>query len=126
MPLTIGQLAKSSGVPSSTVRYYERIALLKPEKRSTGNYRLYGTDALERLRFIRAAQAVGFGLDDISTLLSGAACRDVQHLIERRLADVAQRLRDLRHVQRVLASSLVECRRARNKECPVVVKLKRS
>ncbi|MBI3839924.1 MAG: MerR family transcriptional regulator [Planctomycetia bacterium] len=126
MTLTIGQLAKAAGVPSSTVRYYERIVLLEPESRSMGNYRLYGTIAMERLRFIRAAQAVGFGLDDISTLLNGAACRDVECLIERRLADVARRLRDLRHVQRVLASCLEECRSARNKECPIVVKLKRS
>jgi MerR family mercuric resistance operon transcriptional regulator len=126
MSLTIGQLAKAGGVPSSTVRYYERIGLLEPDSRSTGNYRLYGPTAMERLRFIRSAQSVGFGLDDIATLLGGAACRDVQCLIERRLADVAGRLRDLRHVQRVLASCLDECRAARNKECPVVVKLKRT
>lgn len=126
MSLTIGQLAKTAGVPSSTVRYYERIGLLECDNRSAGNYRLYGPAAAERLRFIRAAQAVGFGLDDISTLLRGASCRDVQGLIESRLADVAGRLSDLRHVQRVLATCLKECRSARNKECPVVVKLKRS
>jgi DNA-binding transcriptional MerR regulator len=124
MSLTIGQLAKAGGVPPSTVRYYERIGLLEPDSRSAGNYRLYGPAAMERLRFIRSAQAVGFGLDDIATLLGGAACRDVQGLIERRLADVAGRLRDLRHVQRVLALCLDECHDARNKECPVVVKLK--
>jgi DNA-binding transcriptional MerR regulator len=126
MSLTIGQLAQAGGVPSSTVRYYERIGLIEPESRSMGNYRLYGAAAIEQLRFIRSAQAIGFGLDDISTLLGGAACKDVQSLIDRRLADIAERLRDLRHVQRVLTSCLAACRGARNKECPVVVKLRRT
>jgi DNA-binding transcriptional MerR regulator len=52
---TISQLAHAASVPTSTVRYYERIGLLQPEARSAGNYRLYGPEALARLRFIRAA-----------------------------------------------------------------------
>jgi DNA-binding transcriptional MerR regulator len=52
---TISQLARAAGVPTSAVRYYERIGLLQPHGRTGGNYRLYGKEALERLRFIRAA-----------------------------------------------------------------------
>ena len=111
---TIGQLAHAAGVPTSTVRYYERIGVLFPEGRTAGNYRLYGPEALARLHFIRAAQATGFTLDDITALLqlqgvTSATCQDVQTLIEARLGDIAQRLTDLRHVQRVLKAALKQC-----------------
>src|SRR5215813_5732090 len=88
---TIGQLARAAGVPTSTVRYYERIGLLHPDARTAGNYRLYGEDALECLRFIRAAQRTGFTLEDITALLqlrdvTPELCQEVQVLIEARLS----------------------------------------
>ena len=112
---TIGRLAREAGVPTSTVRYYERIGLLHANGRTGGNYRFYSATALERLRFIRAAQASGFTLDDVTALLNlrdgeSAPCQEVQSLIEERLSDMAQRLKDLQHVQRVLKSSLKLCR----------------
>jgi DNA-binding transcriptional MerR regulator len=106
---TIGELAAQAGVPASTVRYYERAGLLRPSSRSTSNYRLYSDDELERLRFIRAAQATGFTLEDVKSLLRPAACGKVQGLIEERLAYVAERMKELRHVQRVLKGALGEC-----------------
>jgi DNA-binding transcriptional MerR regulator len=113
---TIGGLARVSGVPTSTVRYYERIGLVHPDGRSDGNYRLFGEEAVERLQFIRAAQATGFTLEDITALLNFrddamACCKEVQVLIEQRHSDVKQRMEDLRHVQSVLKSSLEKCRR---------------
>ena len=108
--LTIGELAKAAEVPTSTVRYYERAGILRPSGRSAGNYRVYSATELERLRFIRAAKATGFTLDDIRALLRPAACGKVQSLIERRLSDVSERMRELRHVQKVLRASLSECR----------------
>ena len=107
--LTIGELARAAGVPTSTVRYYERAGLLRPSGRSSGNYRVYSKSELERLRFIRAAQATGFTLKDVKALLRPAACGKVQGVIEERLADVAKRMKELRHVQRVLRASLSEC-----------------
>lgn len=108
--LTIGELAKAAEVPTSTVRYYERAGILRPSGRSAGNYRVYSATELERLRFIRAAKATGFTLDDIRSLLRPAACGKVQSLIEQRLSDVGERMRELRHVQKVLRASLSECR----------------
>jgi len=107
--MTIGVLARAGGVPVSTVRYYERVGLLRPSGRSGGNYRLYADEDLERLRFIRAAQATGFTLADIRELLRPTSCRRVQERIERRLADVGDRLGELRHVQRVLREALTLC-----------------
>jgi MerR family mercuric resistance operon transcriptional regulator len=107
--LTIGELAKAAGVPASTVRYYERAGLLRPVARSPSNYRLYSSAELERLRFIRAAQATGFSLGDVTELLRPAACAKVQTLIEDRLSLVAERMKELRHVRKVLRASLEEC-----------------
>ncbi|MCH8135258.1 MAG: MerR family transcriptional regulator, partial [Proteobacteria bacterium] len=93
--LTIGALAKQAGVPTSTVRYYERRGLLRPEGRSEGNYRLYGEEAMDRLQFVRSAQAAGFTLSDISALLrfrdgDAAPCKEVQDLITVRPAQVVE------------------------------------
>lgn len=109
-PLTIGQLAKAGAVPTSTVRYYERAGLLRPSGRSDSNYRLYTNEDLQRLRFVRAAQGTGFTLDDIQQLLRPARCDRVQGLIERRLAEVVARTRELRHVEKVLRGALGRCR----------------
>ena len=113
--LTIGELARAAGVPTSTVRYYERVGLVRPSGRTAGNYRYYAEELLDRLRFIRAAQDTGFTLGDIRSLLEfrdgdTAPCREVQTLIENRLADVAERLGDLHHLLDVLQNSLGRCR----------------
>jgi MerR family mercuric resistance operon transcriptional regulator len=107
--LTIGELARAADVPISTVRYYEREGLIAASGRSASNYRLYGRADLERLRFIRAAQASGFTLADVKTLLRPAACGRVQALIEHRLAEVEQRMAELRRLKRVLERSLHDC-----------------
>jgi MerR family mercuric resistance operon transcriptional regulator len=113
---TIGQLARAVAVPTSTVRYYERSGLLQPDGRTEGNYRVYGSAALERLRFILAAKANGFTLEDVQALLDfragrTAPCEEVQKLIEDRLSQLETRLEQLQHVQDVLHSSLDECRK---------------
>ena len=128
---TIGELAKTVEAPASTLRYYERIGLLRPEGRSVGNYRLYGEESLERLRFIRASQATGFRLKDVTTLVglrdgSAEPCKEVEVLIEERLAELEQRMKDLRRVKKVLSSSLRLCQEAPEKDhCEVIEKLSR-
>ena len=69
----------------------------------------YSDDDLERLRFIRAAQATGFSLGDATALLRPAPCGRVQQLIEERLEHVEARMKDLRHVKRVLGAALKTC-----------------
>ncbi|MEX0641413.1 MAG: heavy metal-responsive transcriptional regulator [Pirellulales bacterium] len=127
---TISQLARAVGIPTTTVRYYERIGLMAPEDRSPGNYRLYSDKSLATLKFIRAAQAIGFTLDDVKTLLDRGdvktpSCADVQSLIEDRLAEIAHRMKDLRHVQRVLKAALAKCReKERAGRCYVIETLR--
>lgn len=114
-PYTIGQLAKTAGVPASTVRYYERQGLLSPDGRSEGNYRVYDGGSLRRLRFIRTAQFTGFRLKDIRLLLemrdgSTGSCCDVQVIIEERLGGLDETLGELQRIRRVLAEALDWCR----------------
>ena len=127
---TISQLAKAAEVPTTTVRYYERIRLVEPEDRSQGNYRLYSDESLSKLKFVRAAQAIGFTLEDVKALLGihggrTPSCDEVQMLIEERLADIEKRLKDLRHVKRVLNSSLKKCLDSKqNENCQVIETLR--
>jgi MerR family mercuric resistance operon transcriptional regulator len=115
--LTIGELARTLEIASSTIRYYERIGLLPPEERSPGNYRLYGPNSLRRLRFT---------LDDVKTLVRGQSgsspsCRRVQQLIEKRLAEIETQLENLGHVRKLLKSSLRKCRETEQASCCHVI-----
>jgi MerR family mercuric resistance operon transcriptional regulator len=123
---TIGRLAEKVGIPASTVRYYERIGLLEPEDRTQGNYRLYGQFSLRRLRFIRAAQSIGFTLDDIRLLMGAQnrrspSCRDVQRLIAARLTEIDKQMTNLRNVQKVLKASAAKCRKTERARCCHVI-----
>ncbi len=120
--LTIGELARGEGIPTSTVRYYERAGLMTPTRRTMGNYRIYDEQAADRLRFVRAAQATGFTLDDIKSLLqyrdgSTAPCKEVRVLIEKRLVSVRERMGQFRHVEKVLRGFLSACRKS-DQEAP--------
>ncbi len=125
-PLTIGRLARTAGVSTSAVRYYERAGLIAPAGRTAGNYRYYEPEALERLRFIRAAHRAGFALDDVGTLRalrdgSLAPCAEVEALIEHRLEGIARRMADFRRIRRQLQASLEACREAaKNGHCGVL------
>lgn len=126
-PLTIGEAAKAADVRTSTVRYYEREGILRPTTRSASNYRLYSDEDVHRLRFIRAAQATGFTLQDITELLRPTACRRVQRLIEDRLGVVAERMKELRHVHKVLKASLDTCQKHEETgRCKVIAELSAS
>jgi MerR family mercuric resistance operon transcriptional regulator len=119
---TIGELARTAEIPTTTVRYYERIGLVVPDDRSLGNYRLYSPASLRRLKFIRAAQSIGFTLDDIRALLGAQdgkvpSCSEVQSLIKERLAEIEVHLASLRHVQKLLKSSLAKCQESARARC---------
>src|SRR5262249_6298958 len=109
------------------VRYYERIGLLHPAGRTAGHYRVYGAEALNRVRFIRAAQTTGFTLADILALLhlqddgTPARCRDVQISIEARLADLEQQLAALHHVRAALTPSVPLSRQPQHEDDRCVV-----
>jgi len=126
---TIGQLACAAGVPTSTVRFYERRGLIRPDARTDSNYRTYSAGAAERLKFIRAAQASGFSLKDIKEMLAltysaHPPCAEVAALIKHRLDDVRGRLRELKRVDRALTAALNSCCDGGPDWCAVIERLK--
>lgn len=114
--LTIGKLAKTVGVPTSTIRYYERQKLIHPVGRSRNRYRYYDETSVERLRLIRAAHRSGFTLADTAILLAllrgrKRDCGQFTELAERRLEGVKNALADLTCLRDILAGFLQTCRR---------------
>jgi MerR family copper efflux transcriptional regulator len=99
--MQIGELASRSGVSTKTIRYYESIGLLPPPARSASGYRDYDTSTLDRLAFIRAAQAVGLSLGEIRSIVAlrdegQTPCGHVLDLLRTRSAELDRRITELR------------------------------
>jgi DNA-binding transcriptional MerR regulator len=98
--MRIGELGKKAGLSAKTIRYYEDIRILPEPDRTSSGYRDYDEGALDRLRFIKAAQAVGFRLGEIREVLAFAdrgetPCLHVTQLMEERIRSLSQHIRDL-------------------------------
>lgn len=111
--MKIGEVSQQSGVGIEALRFYERSGLLGKPGRSQSGYRLYGEGVLERLAFIRKAQSLGFSLDEIRHIISDAEkgespCDDVRTIVRRRLAEVADRIKEMQRHHRELAHTLEE------------------
>jgi DNA-binding transcriptional MerR regulator len=125
--LTRGELARAGGVNRETIRYYERHGLLPEPARSDSNYCLFDEQAVERLRFIKRAQAVGFSLGEIRELLDirfvpNAACGDVHTMVEARIAAIEAQLRALEDMRVVLLELAQACPGGDHHldECPIL------
>src|SRR5438132_12088481 len=99
--IAIGVLATHTGANIETIRYYERVGLLPTPARSSGGYRMYGTEHLKRLSFVRRARALGFSVAEVRKLLSLAdqrrrSCAEVRTVAEAHLDDVQADIADLR------------------------------
>jgi Cu(I)-responsive transcriptional regulator len=101
--MTIGALAKASGVKIVTIRYYEQAGLLPVPPRTEGNYRSYKPEHLQRLQFIRRLRNLGFTLEQVSDLLRLAsnrnhACDDVDRMTREHLVTVEEKIRVLQNL----------------------------
>lgn len=106
--MRIGELAGELGLNARTIRYYESIGLLPEPERTGGNYRDYGKDDLERLRFIKAAQRLGLTLDEIREVLAFAErgeppCGFVRDRLRREVAAIDARIAELQTLRGELA-----------------------
>jgi len=121
---TIGNVAEAAGVGVETVRYYERRGLVPQPGRAMGAYRRYGKDHVDRIRFVKRAQALGFSLEEIQTLLAledGTNRKSIRRIATARLEETRRRIADLRGIERVLAHLLHECEtNARSPRCPII------
>ena len=105
--MLIGEVARRSGVPAKTLRYYEDIGLLDPPARTSSGYREFDHDILDRLVFIRAAQAVGLSLGEIRGIVAlrddgDTPCGHVLELLRTRAGEIDRTIRELRVLQRDL------------------------
>ena len=108
--MRIGELARQSGVPATALRYYEHLGLLPEPGRTESGYRVYGEEAVDRLAFIRAAQAVGLTLAEVRQVLGvrdagEAPCRVVIDLIDHRHVEVKARIAELRRSTLLICTS---------------------
>ncbi|MBI3284251.1 MAG: MerR family DNA-binding protein [Burkholderiales bacterium] len=121
--LTIGQLARAAGVGIETIRYYQRRVLLPLPPKQVG-FRTYPGALAERIRFIKRAQELGFTLDEIATLLQLEDSDDrvaIRKVAADRLAQVEDKLADLRQMQAMLAQLIHECEAtAAGQACPII------
>lgn len=98
--MRIGQLADAAGLTPKTIRYYESIGLLAAPARQANGYRHYDRSTLERLAFIRDAQAAGLTLSEVGRILQMKAdgegtCQHTRSLLHRHLDDVTEQIRRL-------------------------------
>jgi len=107
--MRIGELARECGVNSKTIRYYEAFGLLPKAARAPSGHRIYSERDLQRLRFIRRAKGIGLPLASIRQITTFADTGSCQHLRPRlkelivaQLAEIENRIKDLRALQRVL------------------------
>ncbi|MCL7942284.1 helix-turn-helix domain-containing protein [Halomonas sp. ATCH28] len=112
--MQIGDLARAAGTKVVTIRYYEKIGLLREPERSAGNYRSYSPDALDRLRFIRRCRELGFSLDQIRDLLALSSdteqsCAEVDEIVAVHLAEVEKKIVDLQALAEQLRSISASC-----------------
>lgn len=110
-PLKIGEVAKQTGIGIETLRFYERSGLLDAPVRTEAGYRLYGTDALVTLEFIKRAQMLGFTLTEIKRIIaesrSGESpCDEVRETVRQRLVELDERLRQMQLYRDALAKTL--------------------
>ena len=121
---TIGNVAEAAGVGIETVRYYERRGLVPQPGRGMSSYRRYGRGHVDRIRFIKRAQDLGFTLEEIASLLAledGTDRRSIRRIAAARLEETRRRIADLRRIERALAHLLHECEtHIRAPRCPII------
>ena len=112
--MKIGSLAETTGTPVETIRFYEREGLLPPPARAENNYRVYLPAHVERLAFVRQCRSLDMTLDEIRALIElrekpAADCGDIYALLDEHIGHVAQRIRELRALERELKALRARC-----------------
>ncbi|MFI6938988.1 heavy metal-responsive transcriptional regulator [Streptomyces sp. NPDC050418] len=120
--MRIGDLAARSGLTAKTLRFYEQAGLLPAPPRTAGGYRDYPEESVERLAFVREAQSAGLTLAEIRSVMTlrdrgQAPCAEVTRLIDDHLAEIEERLRELRRTRSTLRALAVRAAETDPAEC---------
>lgn len=122
--MNIGEAAAASDLPPKTVRYYEEIGLVVPDRAANG-YRAYGQSDLHRLRFVSRARNLGFSIAECRNLLSlyedtGRASRDVKALAQGKIAEIDRKLAELQALKATLEHLARTCHGDARPDCPIL------
>jgi Cu(I)-responsive transcriptional regulator len=125
--MNIGTAAQQSGLPAKTIRYYEDIGLIRPD-RSDNGYRDYSVTDVHRLRFLQRARSLGFSVEECRLLLSlygdqGRESADVKAIAEAKLTEVDRKIAELVGLRDTLRHLIHCCRGDSRPECPILDEL---
>lgn len=125
--MNVREAATRCGLPPKTLRYYDDIGLVVPDRRENG-YRDYNDQTIQKLAFLKRARQLGFSIDDCRQLISlyedkGRASGDVKMLAEKHLIEVDKRLEELQHLRDTLSHLVHSCRGGDRPDCPILADL---
>ena len=123
--MQIGQAARASGASAKMIRHYESIGLIAPAERRDSNYRLYATDDVGRLKFIRRARELGFSIDRIRELLAlwtnrGRSSAEVKSIALAHIAELEDRIAAMRDMVSTLHDLADGCAGNDRPDCPII------
>jgi MerR family transcriptional regulator, copper efflux regulator len=123
--MNIGTIAKRSGLPAKTIRYYESIRLIPPALRSEGNYRTYSEHDLQTLKFVQRARGLGFSVKDVAKLLTlwqdrRRASAEVRQLAQEHVSEIDRKIEELKGMRRTLTHLIEECHGDHRPDCPIL------
>ncbi|GAC04448.1 MAG: Hg(II)-responsive transcriptional regulator [Alteromonadaceae bacterium] len=120
---TISKIAKQIGINPETVRFYERKGLIKQPVKPLQGYRIYPIETVNRIRFIKRSQELGFTLHEIEGLLSLSdnPCHQVEELAKKKLIAVQAKQADLQLLEKALLEHIAQCQRNEDETfCPII------
>lgn len=122
--MNIGDVARQSGLPAKTIRYYEDIGLITPPRDANG-YRTFRDSDMHKLTFLARARALGFSIDDCRTLLAlwedrGRASADVRHVATEHLLQIEEKIADLQNMRDTLSHLVRNCAGDDRPDCPIL------
>lgn len=125
--MNIGDVARRSGLPAKTIRYYEQIGLVAPDRDANG-YRRFSEDHLHKLAFLGRARALGFSIEECRALLAlyedeGRASADVKRIAQDHLDRIDRRIEELRAMRGTLAQLVHACSGDHRPGCPILADL---
>ena len=126
--MKISDLAKSAGVNIETIRYYERLGLITEPPRTEFGYRIFPSEVIQRIRFIKRSQDLGFTLTEIHKLLTLTdnehfSCGEIQQFASQKLKEIESKIRDLQNITNVLQDLLIKCGETSVDGCPIIERL---
>ena len=122
--MNIGTAARQSELPAKTIRYYEEIGLVAPDRAENG-YRDYGDADIHKLRFIQRSRSLGFSIEECRQLMAlyndrTRASRDVKAIAKAKLVDIDRKLDELQSMKRTLSNLVDKCRGTDRPDCPIL------